>query len=807
MNDNRTTSSIVPDPLAPHSEKLTTAYGLKAAKVMAQEWFNGGLIGTGTQFYDRSRWVNKMRLHNRGEQDTTEYKQFVARQKKDLSFLNLDFRPINILEKFTNIVSNGISDDFYNVDIQSIDRTSILQKRNKVLEHKANMYAKKMMEQAKQLTGMDLGPKGFVPEDNEELELWSEIKERPKQEAAEEINIKFVKKTSNWRLTKKQADKDAVLVGLQVARHYTDPNNGPQVAYVDPEYFGHSYVERNDFSDAYYFFYVETITINDIKRESGLDDKTLREIAKRYGNTKSNSTDFNRDYNTCPIDLLLDYKIDVMRYSLKSAKEIVYKKYLDKKNNTKKVAKRDSNYQVPEGAEKSRLSKVLDTWFEGNYIIGSEVVYGWKESENLAKDEMNKVIPPFIAQATNIYKNKLQSFQSNIIPHDNQMQYVHLKIQHLYAELKPDIIVLNEDHLADLEPDTKGAQKTSAWEMALTILNVKGVVIEKRADMGELGVKDGLAARPMPTQQGTALAALLNVWAHYYNLIRETTGVNPARDGTASQDSLVGLNQMMQLASNTATKHIVDASVEFERRVCEAISARVKGIFKFDKSGKLKKLFEQAVGKENISAMESLKDRHLHEFGFSIEMVPAKEELEELKQDLAIALQEGTIDVSEKYEILRVAKGNIKRASQYMRFVRKRRINEKMKENQANMKMQTEMNIQSSQAKSKGDIEVYQGKKQIDLMFEQQKSLIDLQKKEAELQLTQPYEQIKFEQDVYIEQMKNMQSFGLTKYKEDEKAKREKENSSRQSKMIEQRQKDLPAFNFDDAIDVSQLFQ
>jgi hypothetical protein len=40
-------------------------------------------------------------------------------------------------------------------------------------------------------------------------------------------------------------------------------------------------------------------------------------------------------------------------------------------------------------------------------------------------------------------------------------------------------------------------------------------------------------------------------------LIRDLTGINPARDGS-SQDALLGVNQMSDLASNTVTKHIVD---------------------------------------------------------------------------------------------------------------------------------------------------------------------------------------------------------------------------------------------------------
>jgi hypothetical protein len=34
-------------------------------------------------------------------------------------------------------------------------------------------------------------------------------------------------------------------------------------------------------------------------------------------------------------------------------------------------------------------------------------------------------------------------------------------------------------------------------------------------------------------------------------------GINPARDGSLSQDALL-VNQMSDLASNTVTKHIVD---------------------------------------------------------------------------------------------------------------------------------------------------------------------------------------------------------------------------------------------------------
>jgi hypothetical protein len=348
---------------------------------------------------------------------------------------------------------------------------------------------------------------------------------------------------------------------------------------VDIEAYGHSYVEKPDFSDAYYHFEVDAITINELRKESDLPDNALREIAETY--SAANSTMPSLDYNTIDINEILNYRIHVMRFCFKSDKEIVMKAYQDKKNRLRKVALRDSSYIVPEGSEKSKLSKKLDTWYEGNFVVGTQkYIYGYKECENLERDEMDRVQCPFIVQSVNIYKNKLKSFLSNIIPMVNKLILADLKIQHLMMELKPDLTVINLNQLAEINTDTKGESKNAQWQTALSILGVKGVILEQTIDMGdEGGVQKGQSARPAPNQQGSALAPLLNIWAQEYNKIREITGINPARDGSISPDSLVGVNQLMQLASNTVTKHIVDAALRFDKRVCEAISARLKTIF------------------------------------------------------------------------------------------------------------------------------------------------------------------------------------------------------------------------------------
>jgi len=788
-------SSSMPDPLAKDHEKKTPEYGLKVAKAIQEEWFGGGFIEKGTTFVGRNLWINSMRLYARGEQDTAKYKNFVARQQEDMSYLNLDWTPINIAEKFVNIVSNSISDDNYHLDVQSVDRFALLEKKKTKINLKSKMMAKPMMEKVKEMFGVDLTPKGYLPEDEEELDLYMEIKERPKTEIGEEILVNFIKKTNDWFNIKQKADRDLVESGISVCRIYTDPNDGVKLDYVDPEVYGHSYVEKNDFSDAYYHFWVETITISDIRREwRDVTDNKLRDIAKLYHNLNSSPS---LNYDTIPIHSLLDYRIQVMRYCYKTSKEIVYKKYLDKKNRTKKVAKRDSTYEVPEGAELSRLSKSLDTWYEGSYIVGSnEYIWDWKECENLAKDEMNKVMSPFVTRATSIYKNRLKSFLDNIIPFCDQMQYVHLKIQHLMAELKPDLVVLDLDMLADLSTDTKGEGKSATWQTALSILNVKGVVIQKRIDMGEEGVKEGQGARTQAVQQGSGLAALLNMWAHYYNALREVTGINPAKDGTANPNSLVGVNQMMVLAANTATKHIIEAALDFDLKVCETISARVKGIFSIKEADAIQKLYTQAIGKHNLEAIEPFKNRHMHEFGFVARLMPTKEEIDELRQDLSIGIQEGSIDISEKAEIMRIARTNLKQAEEYMRFLRRRKIKEKQKEAEEMQRLQSESNSRAAQEAAQSKVQAYGLQKEIDLEYEGKLSEIELRKRQAEHQIDAPIDERDFQWDAYKEQLKAATTMNLAKYKEQAKDMRLKDQSTHQSKLVDQRKTGRPPIDF-----------
>ena len=792
----------LPDPLASMEEKLSDEYGLAVAEMIAADWFNGGMISGTCDYLSRRDYVRKKRLFVRGEHDLDYFKKQMFKGDNDLDYINLDWSNINWAEKFCRIVSNGLDDGNYKLDVRATDKIAAIKRNQKEDFYLKYMKSKPMLEKAKQVLGIDLMPKTFIPEDEEEMKLYMEIKDRPKIEIAEEILIDYVLNTNEWQFLSGQYNKDLVDVGLIVARVHTDKNDGVKVSYVDTENYIHSKVTRNDFADKYYEGVVDTITLSDLRRESDFDDETLRKIAKSY--TRVNSTKLVRDFDSCNMDDLLDYKIDVLRFAYKTSKRITYKKKI-RNGETIKVGRKDDNYVAPDRKDVGVVSGVYDTWLEGNYIVGTKHIYGWKECENNYDDIMNKAMSPFVTVAYDIYENRLRSFTDNIEAPARQLQKISLKIQHLVNELTPDLKEIDLDQLAELD-DGKGGVKKETWETALTLMGTKGVIFKKRINLGEDGMKDGSAARPLPAQQGSALGVLLNTWAHYYNLIRENTGVNPARDGSMPSDALVGINQMAQLASNTVTRDIVEKSVLFKKKICEVISTRIHTIFSYKDAKKVREVYENVVGKNMLDAMEVLKDRNLHEFGFTFEMMPTAEEIKNFNDILNLAIQEQNIDVEIVFQTRQLAKVNIKKAIEYLMYHRRKRIKQRQEEQMMLAENKSKNDSMAAQSKIQAEAMAYQGKKQVDLQYESQLAQIEIMKHKALKELEIPYNDKEFEQDVYLKKIDAMASLSKEEFKEDRKDQRTEKQATQQSEIVDQRNKDKDPIDFENKNDWFEKF-
>ena len=778
-----------PDPLAKWNEKKTDAYGLSFAKAIGVDWFDGGLINSTCAFSVKRSKMRTNRLYVRGGNSVEEAKNLTNKEEGDASMLNLDFRIVNNVGKFCNIVSNGINDDGYSLVISAKDKLSLEMKRDDKNSKLQSMRAMPLLKMAKESIGVDMLPKGFVPRDIEEMNIYEQMKEKSKVEIAEKIIINHVKDVNNWKMIEKEKNKDLTNCGLAGVRIYTCPRDGIRIQFLDVEYLLYGRVKMNDFSDSKYYGYVDRVSLGDIARETDIADKALRLIAKSYSSKNNDSL----NYNTCAIDELYGCQVDVLRFAFETTKEAVYKKK-KRGDKTIKVTKKKDDYDPPTNKRYEKLSSVKGTWMEGSYVIGSDIVYNYKESENIVRDELDKPIAPFVLRATNIYENELHAFLDDIIPMADELQRIHLKIQHLRSEYKPPIIEIDLDVLASVDEETN---KMTFHKEVLNMMNVKGVLIRKRVNMGEDGIKEGNPVSTRGSNESNTMAHLLNLYVHYYNQIRDVTGVTPAADGSLKSDALLGVSQMAKLATNTATAHIVDAAIDFNKRVAEVISNRVHAIYRNKNAKHLQEMYAKAVGKRNIEAVEALKDRQLHDFGFTVEMIPTGQALQDFKEDLGLYLQQGLISPEIKSEATRIAKSSLKLASQYLAYQSKKRQEELAKQQQQTMQFKTESDVAAAKQASEGRIQEEALKTKMQLQYETAMSSIRVAEKEAMLSLESPEKEKEFQQDVYLEQVRSRARIGEAEFKETAKDNRLKKQSSHQSKLIDQRGNDKAPIDFE----------
>ena len=770
-----------PDPFAIFEDKKTDEYGLQIANVISREWFNGGLIKGDCAFMTRRDYVRNNRLFVRGEQDLKDRKSYLA--QGGLEHLNISWKVPNWAEKFCRTVSNPISDDNYVLDIRSSDKLSLQLKEDRKETLRKQMVGLPLMKKIKEDLNVDLLPQGFVPETEKELDFLFETEERPKTEIFEELLIDYVKHSNDWDYIQEQTKKDLTDCGMLAARVWIDPNNGVMVDYVDIEQYIHSKVSRNDFKDKYYEGVVDTITLSDLRREADFTDVELRKIGEIYAQNNPNYT--QTDWKHCSISELVDIKIDVLRFAWKTSKSLVYKGKM-RKGKVVKVSMKDDGYTTPEAAEDvKRIEKKLDTWFEGNYVIGSNAIYNYKECENLSRDTMNKAMSPFVVMASDMYENVPKSFLDNIKPLTEDLLDIIFKIRALRSKLKPDMIVIDLDQLAELD-DGKGGAKKQKWKMAAELMAVEGLIFTKRTDMGGLGIKDNTSIRPMAQQQGGALTILLNELAFQYANIRDITGVNPVADGSVRPDALVGVSQMAQLAFNNATKHVVNTAVHWNKKLCEVISTRINGVFSHDEAKHIQEMYIGVVGKSYVDAVEVLKNRHLHEFAFTFRFLPYGEELKEFNDGLSIAASKGFLDEVVAITAKNYARTNVKLALKYLGY-----HTAKSKKNIEESQMRLAEN------KSKNDAAAAKSKVQAELQSYKAKAGIDIEKavqiskiKQAEFiamqQAEQPFKEKAFEKELLLEQVRGGVKSELEAFREDRKDDRVKLEATQQSKMKDQ---------------------
>tara|TARA_R110002072_G_scaffold201253_1_gene359019 strand:+ start:185 stop:2596 length:2412 start_codon:yes stop_codon:yes gene_type:complete len=776
MNVSTNTNSPFPDQVVSDAEKATLEYGLQVSRAIEQEWFNYGGAGSNRYSVNWNSFHN-LRLYARGEQSVQKYKDELA-INGDLSYLNLDWKPVPILSKFSNIVANGITQKQYDLSAYSQDPQS-LKKRTRYAENILfDMLTIESRAKASEIIPMDLSRSGIpdnaLPETMEERDLHMQLRYKPAIEIAEEEAINTVLATNEYDLVRARVNQDLVNIGIGVTKTSFNPAEGIVVDYVDPAYCVWSYTEDPNFDDIYYVGEVKSISIPELKKEFPyISNEELEKIQKSPGNRRMIQGFENYDNNT----------VQVLYFEYKTYADQVFKIKRTDTGLEKAIEKTDM-FNPPPNDNFERVARSIEVLYEGAKIIGTDIMLKWNMSENMTRPlaDTTRVEMSYSMCAPRMYKGVIQSLISKCIGFADVIQLTHLKIQQVLARMVPDGVFLDVDGLAEVDlGNGTNYNPQEALNMYFQTGSVVGRSMTQEGDMN----RGKVPIQELSSSSGIGkIQALITAYNYNMQMIRDVTGLNEARDGSMpNPDSLVGLQKMAANASNTATKHIQDASIQLTLSTCENISLKINDVLNFPLT---KNSLMNSVSTFNVETLKEIENLNLHDFGIFLEMEPDEEERAELQKNIQICLQTKEIDIEDSIDINQIK--NLKLANEMLKVKRKKRQQREQALVQQNIQAQAQANAQASEKAAMAEVQKQQALTAEKVSIEQAKSNFEMQRMQAEAQIKKELMATEFQYNLQLEQIKARQ----IKAKEDNadaaKAKRIEKEGTQQSQMIEQRQ-------------------
>jgi hypothetical protein len=783
MRIQTNTNSSFPSQVVSDEEKSSIDYGIQVGRAIEQEWFQGGRSGNR---YARSySTFHELRQYARGEQSIQKYKDELS-INGDLSYLNLDWKPVAVISKFVDIVVNGMSNKSYDIKAVAEDPYSKQEKTEYAKAVLRDINQKDVLDSFQKELGLNLfnsSNPATLPASKEELDLYMQMNYKQAVEIAEEEVINNVLSNNKFEQIKKRLAYDLTVLGIAASKTRYDITEGIKIDYVDPAHMVYSYTEDPNFEDIYYVGELKSVTIPELKKQfPDLPEEELLRIQQMPGNSQYIQGWGNYDENT----------VQVMYFEYKTYMNQVFKiKRTDQ--GLEKALEKTDEFNPPPNDNFERVYRTIEVLYTGAKVIGNNTMLEWKLAENMTRPlaDTTKVEMNYCISAPRMYRGRIESLVSRITGFADMIQLTHLKLQQVMSRIVPDGVFLDMDGLAEV--DLGNGTNYNPAE-ALNMYFQTGSIVGR-----SLTQEGGMNAGKVPIQElnsssGQAkIQSLIGTYQYYLQMIRDVTGLNEARDGSAqNKDALVGLQKMAANASNIATNHLLESLLYISLRMCENIALKAADLIQ---NPLTKQSLGNSLGTFNVGTLEELVTLQLHDFGIHLELEPEEEDKASLEQNVQIALQSGAIALSDAIDVRNIK--NIKLANQYIKLRQTQKIQREQQAQQANIQAQAQANAQQAEQAAMNEVQKQQAITAEKVSIEQAKSQFEIQRMQAEAQIKRELMAEEFNYQMQLAKAKIGSEQQREQEIEDRKDKRVKIQGTQQSELIDQRQNDLLPKDFE----------
>ena len=758
---NTNYNSSFPDQVVPESEKATLEYGLAVGRAIENEWFKNDR-GVYDRFNTNYNNFHRLRLYARGEQSVQKYKDELS-INGDLSYLNLDWKPVPVVPKFVDILVNGISQRNYELKAYSQDPTSV-SKRTKYAESiLEDINAAKYIEAVKAATGKDVsrGPKGKnVPTQPEDIEAHMQFDYKQSIEVAQEEAINYILEKNKYDLTRRRLNYDLTVLGIACTKTNFNESEGVKVEYVDPANLVYSYTEDPYFDDLYYVGEVKAISLPElVKQFPKLTSEDIKELQK-YNGSQQNTRAFGSKYD--------NQTVQVLYFDYKTYTNQVFK--IKKKDNgfEKALEKQDTFLEAEDNDNFKKAHRSIEVLYSGAKVLGTKKMLSWKMSENMTRPEADiaKVNMNYSLVAPRMYKGRIESLVSRITTFADMIQITHLKLQQVMSRIIPDGVYMDIDGLSEV--DLGNGTNYNPAE-ALNMYFQTGSIVGRSMTQDGTGNPGRVPIQELNTNNGMGkIQGLIQTYQYYLQMIRDVTGLNEARDGSnPDKYALVGLQKLAAANSNVATRHILQSSLYITLRTCENISMRIADAIAYPTTYQA---LIQSISLYNSKTLTELDSSNILDFGIFLNLEPDEADKQLLEQNIQVALQGGQIYLEDAIELREVK--NLKLAN---RMLKKKREEKQAKEQamqQQNMQAQSQAQAQAAEQVSLAETQKQQVLNEQKIQLEQAKSQFDIQKLEREAQIKKEMMEQEFNYNMELAGASSKAKSQVDNAKEDRKDKR-----------------------------------
>ena len=781
------TYSSFPDQVVPDEVKSSMDYGKQVAQAIEGDWFSGTRSGVENRFNTNYNNFRMRRLYARAEQPVQKYKDELA-INGDLSYLNLDWKPVPIIPKFVDIVVNGMDDKLYDIKAYAQDPESRRTRSKYAKDILRDMQAKSFLTEIQNTLNLNMfnseDPEE-LPENKEELDLHMQLSYKQASEIAAEEAINNTLAYNKYDLTKKRVIEDLVVLGIGAVKTNWNKSEGVTVEYVDPSRMVHSYSEDPNFEDLWYVGEVKPLSLAECKKQfPNLTDSELERLEQYQGNSSFlYNWNGRRDGNA----------IYILFFEYKTYSEQVFKIKKTATGLEKSLEKPDT-FNPESNDNFDKVSRSIETLYSGAKVLGYDMMLEWKLAENMTRPKSNlvKVNMNYNICAPKLYQGRVESLVSRMMGFADMIQLTHLKIQQVISKVIPDGVYLDVDGLAEV--DLGNGTSYNAKE-ALNMYFQTGSILGRsmttegdpnpgRIPIQELVKSDG----------GGKVNSLIQTYQYYLQMIRDVTGLNEARDGSVpNSDSLVGLQKLAAANSNTATKHILNSYLYLTVKTCENIVLRTSDSIEFALT---EEALKNSISTWSVGQLADTSQIHMADFGIYFDLIPDEREKEQLEANIQAALSSGSINLEDAIDIRSI--NNLKLANQMIKLKRKKAAEAAQAAQQANIQAQAQANAQASEAAALAEVQKQQAILDTKLKFEKGKSGYEIERMRVESQIKRELMDLEFNYNMQLGEQKIIKEKQREQDIENRKDKRAKIVGTQQSAMIDQKKNDLTPIDFED---------